>query len=66
MRQFGQILLDLEVLLDEMIDHHDVQMGDVLSLVFSHIKIHRPDAVEVYSKDNSNPVFKYCHKDDLK
>ena len=58
MRKFGEILLDLEVLIDEMVDDHEVQLGDLLSLVKSHVDIHRPDAIEEY-EDGSNPVDYY-------
>lgn len=60
-RKFGDILLDLEKIVDEMIDNHDVQWGDVLSLVFSYLKIHRPDAQEKYVKGGS-PEFYYGPK----
>lgn len=62
MRPMGTILLDLEKILDEMVDSHKVQLGDVLALVKSHIEIHRQDAIELYT-DNTNPVFYYGHKD---
>lgn len=47
-RKFGDILLDLEKLIDEMIDDHDVQWGDIIYWIFGHLKIHRPDAQEKY------------------
>lgn len=65
-RKFGNILLDLEILIDEAIDDHDVQCGDILSLVFSHIKIHRPDCIEVYEDDNQSPVYYYGPKENIK
>ena len=63
MRAFGNILLDLETILDEMVDDHEVQLGDILSLTKAHVDIHRPDALEVY-EDGSNPVFTYGPKED--
>lgn len=63
MRKFGDILLDMEVLLDEMIDDHECQCGDILSLIYSHIEIHRQDCIEVYEEDNSSPVFSYKAKE---
>lgn len=59
MRKLGDILLDLEVILDEMVDSHELQVGDILNLVYGHLVIHRPDAKEVYVSDGSSPVFKY-------
>lgn len=61
-RKFGNILLDLEEILDEMIDEHEVQMGDVLNLVRGHLEIHRPDCIEEYI-DGTNPKFFYGPKD---
>ena len=58
-RAFGDILLDLEILLDEMIDDHDVQFGDILNLIYGHLVIHRPDAREVYEDDGSSPILSY-------
>lgn len=58
MRKLGDILLDLEVILDEMVDSHDLQFGDILNLVYGHLVIHRPDAREEYVS-GGNPVFKY-------
>ncbi len=58
MRKFGDVLLDLEVILDEMIDDHDIQLGDILNIVHGHIQIHRPDCIEEY-EDDTNPIFFY-------
>ena len=55
----GKILLDAEKLLDEVIDTHDIQLGDILYWIYGHIKIHRPDCIEEYVEDNSNPEFYY-------
>jgi hypothetical protein len=57
-RKLGELLLDLEKVLDEMIDHHDLQWGDILSLVYGHLQVHRPDAQEQYV-DGGSPVFYY-------
>lgn len=60
-RPMGQILLELEELLDEMIDSHGVQWGDILHLIFGHLAIHRPDAQEEYI-DVGHPSFHYGYK----
>lgn len=62
MRTCGDILLELEVLLDELIDKHQLQWGDIISLVFSQLTIHRPDAQEKYL-DNSSPILYYGPKE---
>ena len=57
-RPLGNITSDLEVLLEEAIDDHDLQCGEVMALVYSWIRVHRPSAVEEYL-DGSRPVFFY-------
>lgn len=61
-RPVGEILLDLEILLDEMVDDQDLQWGDILNLVYGHLVVHRPDAQEQYIKDDSSPIFYYGPK----
>lgn len=63
-RPYGELLLDLEVLYDEMIDQHGVQMADILYHAFGHCKVHRPDAFEVYVEDGSNPELFYGPRKD--
>lgn len=65
LRKLGSILLDMEKLIDELVINHDLQLGDVLALVKSHIEIHNPDAIEKYV-DNTSPVYYYGHKDVIK
>jgi hypothetical protein len=62
--KIGDVLLELEVVLDKMCDQ-GLQLGDILALVNSHIAVHRPDAIEVYTADGSSPVLKYGHKDHI-
>lgn len=64
LRPLGEILLDLEPLLFELVDH-DLQRGDILSLVEVWITTHAPSTIEVYNEDNSSPIFYYGHKDGL-
>lgn len=66
MRPVGRILLELEPLLEELIDDHDVQKGDVLALVATWIDVHRAGAIERYVDDGSMPVLFYGSQDDLK
>lgn len=62
MRPIGEIYCDLEVLLDEMIDDHQVQMGDVLHWVHGHLQFHRPDCIEQMVNKRYMPVFSYKAK----
>jgi hypothetical protein len=61
-RPLGKILLDIEPLLEEMVDGHDLQWSDVLALVHVWLEVHRPAAQEEYL-DGTTPVFKYGPKD---
>lgn len=55
MRALGDILLEMEELLDEMVDDHDLQWGDIRSLVMQHLRTHRPDAQEEYT-EGGHPI----------
>jgi hypothetical protein len=56
--KLGDLLLELEVVLDKMVDQHDLQWGDILALVKQHLEVHRPDAQEEYV-GGGNPEFYY-------
>ena len=58
MRPLGQVLLDVEPLLEELVDDHELQWGDVLALVFVYLSVHRPDAREEYV-EGGHPEFHY-------
>lgn len=60
-RPLGDVLLDMEVLLDEAIEQHDLQWGDVLGLVHQWLVIHHPEAQEEYT-DGTNPKYFYGSK----
>lgn len=58
-RPLGQTLLDLEVLVLEMVNDHELQYGDVLNLVYGYMEVHCPEAKEKYVADGSSPEFYY-------
>lgn len=62
LRPLGELLLEMESLLDEMMSH-DLQWGDILSLIHSHLMVHNPEAREEY-KDGGHPEFYYGPKRD--
>jgi len=64
-RPMGDVLLDMEPLMDEFCDA-GLQWGDVLALVHAYLMVHRPDAKEKYLDDSSSPVFYYGPKEGLK
>lgn len=59
MRLVGDIYCELEEIYDELIDDHNMQMGDMLYWLWGHLKIHRQDCIERYMDDGSSPIFKY-------
>ncbi len=61
-KTIGASLLDLEIILDELVDRHELQYGDILSLVLSYLTVHRPDAQETYL-NGEHPVFFYGVKE---
>ena len=63
MRKVGDILLDMETLLDELVDH-ELQMGEILVLQKAYLEIHQPSCIEQY-EDGTSPVYKYGHKEEV-
>lgn len=65
LRPLGQVLLDLETVIDEMVDH-ELQWGDILALVHVHLQVHNPESQEQYSEPevntSSRPEFYYGPK----
>ena len=59
-RRLGDILLEMEPLILEMVVKHDLQHGDILNLVNGYLEVHCPGAKEVYDEDGSSPVFSYA------
>jgi len=59
LRPLGEVLLDMETIMTEMVEGHDLQHGDVYGLVKSYLDVHHPQAREVYVEDGSNPEFYY-------
>lgn len=64
-RPLGHILLDMEKLILEMTDDHDLQWGDILNLVRGYLEVHCPNAQEEYTA-GGNPEFYYGPKKDDK
>jgi hypothetical protein len=64
-RPLGEILLDLEVIVEEIVDDHDLQWGDVLNVVHGYLEVHYPNAQEQYEVGGS-PIFFYGPKERLK
>lgn len=58
MRALGRITDDLENLIAEMIDDHEMQWGEIFNIIRGYLEIHRPDAQESY-EDGASPTFYY-------
>lgn len=61
LRPLGDITLDMELLIEELVDGHDLQWGEILGLTYSYLMIHYPNAREEYL-DGSHPEFYYGEK----
>ena len=57
LRPLGDITQDLEPLLFEMVEKHDLQTHEILAIIKGWIDVHYPDANEEYL-DGSSPVLK--------
>lgn len=64
LRPLGQVQDDLEPLLEEMVDGHELQSIDVMALVYQWLETHRPGCFPVYTDDGSSPVFYYGPRKD--
>lgn len=65
LRPLGRITDDMEKILLEMVDQHEMQMGEILHLIAGYLEVHRNECKEVYT-DNSSPVFQYKHYTEVK
>lgn len=57
-KTIGKTMLELEKVLDEMVELHELQMVDILNLIYGHLRMHRPDCLEEF-EDGSEPKFRY-------
>lgn len=64
-RPLGDIILDMEPIIQEAMDSHDLQWGDMMGIVHHYLMIHYPGAQEQY-EDGSSPLYVYGHKDLVK
>jgi hypothetical protein len=64
-RPLGSILLDMEPLIQEAMDSHDLQWGDMFGVIHHYLMIHYPGSQEEY-EDGTKPVYFYGHKDFFK
>lgn len=58
LRPLGQITGEMEPLLEEMTDLHEMQAHEILGLIYLWLTTHRPDAIETYI-DGTHPNLMY-------
>jgi hypothetical protein len=61
-RKVGEVLLDMEPLIQELVAH-ELQWGDILNLIRGYLEVHCPLAQEEYI-EGGHPVFYYGPGDD--
>lgn len=57
-RPMGQIMLEMENLLTEMVVDHDLQWGDIFGLILTYLMVHLPGGREEYTQ-GGHPEFYY-------
>ena len=57
-RPIGEIMFDVEDILDEMCVSHQMQWHEVLGLIYASLQLHYKESQEEFL-DGSKPVFKY-------
>lgn len=65
-QKLGDIMHELEDVITKMVLQHDLQKGEILGLINSHIDIHFPKCKEKYEDGSGSPVFYYGPKEGLK
>ena len=64
MRKFSKITDDMEKLILEMTEDHELQWGEILNIIRGYLEIHCPESQEYYA-DGTNPIFYYGHQDNI-
>lgn len=57
LRPMGKIMLDLEPLLFELVEDHEMQYQEVSAQILAWISVHYPEAIPEYL-DGTHPVLK--------
>lgn len=61
LRPLGDITMDMEPLILEMVEAHELQWGEILNIVRGYLEIHCPESQEEYL-DGTKPVYYYGPK----
>lgn len=62
LRKMGDIMFDVEDIIQEMVYEHGMQAYEIMGLIYSYIQSHAPEAIEEY-EDGTNPVYFYGPKE---
>ena len=65
MRPLGKITDDMEKLMLEMIDEHDMQAYEIMGIIWSWMVAHRPVALDYYT-DGKHCIMYLGHPDEVK
>ena len=57
-KTIGKLMFQIEDIVTEMVEDHELQKGEILALISGYIDIHLPGAIEEY-EDGSSPMFFY-------
>lgn len=63
LRSLGDIMLDLEPIIQEMTHEHDMQWYEILNLIRGYLEVHCPSGREEY-EDGTHPAFFYGAKEE--
>lgn len=58
LRPLGAITSDMEPLIREMVHNHDLQIHEILGMIYAYLISHCPEAIEEY-EDGTRPTLKY-------
>lgn len=65
LRPAGEVLLEMEPLLFELVQDHEIQKGELLALISAWVDIHYAGAIEEY-EDDTHPIFFYGSPEQLR
>ena len=57
-RPLGRITEELEPILCELVERHELQKYEIIALISGYIDVHLPGCIEEY-EDGSHPILRY-------
>ena len=55
LRPLGQVTSDLEPLLFEMVYDHELQVHEIIGIIYQWIQLHADDAIEEFDEEGAPP-----------